>query len=100
MEVPVKVEVRGGTEVVLTWEDGTVTALDARELRAACPCAFCRDPGGMREVERILESDRPVRIGAARAVGTYALGFTFEPDGHETGIFPFTLLKDLAGPAA
>jgi ATP-binding protein involved in chromosome partitioning len=100
MDVPVKVEVRGGAEVVLTWEDGTVTVVTARELRAACPCAFCRDPGGMREVERILESDRPVRIAAARAVGNYALGFTFDPDGHETGIFPFTLVRDLGGTPA
>jgi DUF971 family protein len=95
MDVPSRVEVRGDAELAITWEDGAVTVVVAATLRAQCPCAICRDPAGMRATERVLDQEE-VRIAATRMVGGYALGFTFEPDGHETGIFPFPLLRRIA----
>jgi DUF971 family protein len=38
-------------------------------------------------------------IAEARIVGDYALGITFSPDGHGTGIFTYDLLRSLSGAA-
>ncbi len=95
MDVPARIEVEGGATVVLTWEDGAVQEFTARELRAACPCATCRDPAGAERVELLLGGPVPVTIDAANLVGDYALGLVFGPDGHRTGIFSFDYLRAL-----
>ena len=95
MEVPDSIEVRGGLEVALTWPDGEATVLSARTLRAGCACATCREPAGMQATARVLSGEAPVRIADAHLVGNYAVSFTFEPDGHGTGIFSFDLLRAL-----
>ena len=95
MEVPESIEVRGGREVALTWPGGEITVLSARRLRAGCKCATCREPAGMQATAQVLSGESPIRIADARVVGNYALSFTFEPDGHGTGIFSFDLLRAL-----
>jgi DUF971 family protein len=95
MDVPERVEVRGGEEVVLTWGDGTTTTLGARRLRAGCPCASCREPAGRQATATVLSGDEPIRIADAQLVGSYAMAFAFAPDGHETGIFSYDLLRAL-----
>jgi DUF971 family protein len=47
-------------------------------------------------VEELLEGDVAVAVRTARLVGGYALALTFDPDGHDTGIYPFGLLRSLA----
>lgn len=93
MEVPARLEVEEGERLVLTWENGSRTVLGARQLRAACHCASCRTESGRRATEAVLQGE--VKIADARLVGAYALGLTFEPDGHRTGIFSFELLREL-----
>ena len=95
MEIPEKIEVHGGVEVILTWEDGGSTLVDARQLRAACPCASCREPGGMQATALVLGGGEPIGITEANLVGNYAMSFVFDPDRHGTGIFPFELLRKL-----
>lgn len=96
VEVPQRIEVEQGERVAVTWEDGSVTSLDARTLRAACPCAGCREPSGVDATARVLSGPEPVRIASARLVGGYALTLEFTPDGHATGIFPFDSLRRIA----
>ena len=48
-------------------------------------------------MQRVVESDATVVIDGAHLVGSYALGLTFAPDGHRTGIFPFDLIASLGG---
>ena len=96
MEVPARIEVEDGARVVLTWGDGTSQTLSARELRASCPCAGCRDPAGAERVRLLLGGPVPVTIDDAGLVGDYALGFVFGPDAHRTGIFSFEYLKTLS----
>ncbi len=95
MEVPDRIEVEGGTVVVLTWEDDTTTRLTAPQLRAACQCAGCREPSGMAQTETVLASPIAVTITDTRLVGGYALNFVFAPDGHGTGIYSFDALRSL-----
>jgi ATP-binding protein involved in chromosome partitioning len=96
VEVPRRIEVEQGERMVVTWEDGSVTVLDAGALRAACPCAACREPAGIEAMQRTLAGPAVVRIGAARLVGGYAVNLEFAPDGHATGIYPFDLLRSIA----
>ncbi|MDJ0959497.1 MAG: DUF971 domain-containing protein [Acidimicrobiia bacterium] len=96
MELPERIEVEGGDEVILTWADGHVGRLSAAELRAACQCASCREPDGMRRTTEVLAGAVPVTIAEAKLVGGYAINFVFAPEGHGTGIYPFTGLRSLS----
>ena len=96
MEVPTRIEVEGGRRVDLTWEDGTAVSLAARALRAACECATCREPSGEQATRTVLDGPAEVTIVDAKLVGAYALNFTFAPDDHHTGIYPFDRLRRLA----
>ncbi len=99
MEAPTRIEVlEQGRAVVLTWEDGTVQELAAPLLRAACPCAECREPAGADRIRRLVEGPAPVEIGDARLVGSYAVNFVFRPDGHHIGIFSWDHLRTLGPP--
>ncbi len=93
MLIPTRIEVDGGDSVLLAWEDGSTTTLSARQLRAACQCANCREPSGAQATQHALAGD--VSITHASIVGNYAVNFVFGPDGHGTGIFPFTVLYAL-----
>jgi DUF971 family protein len=92
--MPERFEV-SASSVTITWDDGERSVLDATVLRAACPCAGCRDGGpdrpdpGSGQVPTIID---------ARMVGGYAINFTFG-DGHGTGIYPFSMLRSLASPS-
>jgi len=93
--VPQRIEVIEGAVVELSWDDGSVSQIDAATLRGACMCAACREPAGEAATEAVLSSPDPVKIAGAELVGGYALQFVFEPDGHGTGIYPFTALRGL-----
>lgn len=89
VEVPERIEVNDGAALVLTWPDGSVTSVPAAELREACECATCQasDPShGVASEVRIIDTS---------VVGAYALNFTFAPDHHSTGIYPFDRLRTL-----
>lgn len=77
----------------LHWPEGAVS-LHARQLRAACRCAGCRSAPGTSGAA----VDRQVRLTGATPVGHYALQLQFS-DGHERGIFPWSLLRELGQPA-
>ncbi|GMR01689.1 MAG: DUF971 domain-containing protein [Acidimicrobiia bacterium] len=91
MREPRTIELEGGTSLVVTWDDGRQDRLSAAMLRDACPCASCGNapssrPSANPETTKILE------VGI---VGAYAISLTFSPDGHATGIYPYTLLWQL-----
>jgi DUF971 family protein len=95
VDVPARIEIEDGERVVLAWEDGATTVLTARRLREACACATCREPSGEAATRAVLAGGSPIRIADAQLVGAYALNFSFEPDGHHTGIYPFDVLRTL-----
>ena len=96
MDVPVRIEVEDGERVLITWEDGPASELTARDLRAACQCAGCREDAGIAATQALLAGDLPIRIAGTKIVGNYALSFDFEPDGHGTGIYSYDVLRALA----
>ena len=78
--------------LTIEWSDGASTVLSGGRLRAACPCADCR--------EHRIAATSPIQLGDrstikdARLVGGYALRFTFA-DGHVDGIYPYGQLRHL-----
>lgn len=90
VDVPDRIEVNDGAALQLTWPDGSTTSLGAAELRNACECATCQ-----AEASGAVGDPNEIRIVETAIVGAYALNFTFAPDQHHTGIYPFDRLRAL-----
>ncbi|MEE9298606.1 MAG: DUF971 domain-containing protein [Acidimicrobiia bacterium] len=99
MEVPARIEVEPSALTVF-WDDGSRDVIPARSLRAACPCASCREPDGVDRTARMLEGLLAITIADVSLVGDYAVSIGFGPDAHATGIFPYPLLRSLGAEAA
>ncbi len=94
VDPPTRIEIEGGTHMLLVWHNGTEQRFSARELRAPCPCAACNEPDGARRLAVLLREPIEVEIGDAELVG-YGINLTFRPDGHRTGTFSFNYLRSL-----
>lgn len=94
MPTPTEITDLGVDGIAITWSDGHASRYAWRHLRLHCPCALCvHEWTG----ERLLHADRvPAGIRAVRLerVGAYALRFVWS-DGHDTGLYPFPLLRQL-----
>lgn len=93
---PMHIELFPSGDIGIAWDDGVEQFLEARTLRLACPCAGCVDE---TTGHRTLDPARvPSTVRAERfsRIGHYALHFQWS-DGHTTGLYPFTLLRSLAG---
>ena len=79
--------------VTVTFYDGYVAQFDLVTLRQGCPCATCRN---MRERGEDSwprpDSPVPLRVEHAELHGAWGLNITWN-DGHNTGIYPFELLR-------
>lgn len=78
----------------IRWRDGHVSEFPPRHIRLNCRCAGCQDEfTGQRTLNpaAIPEEVYPLAIQWA---GRYALRFNWS-DGHDTGIFPFELLRGI-----
>ena len=89
----------------ISWSDGETRSYTFSELRDACPCATCREKrkGGDKSDQpsnAVLlpvlsaEEARPLAIEGMQPMGNYAYTIAFS-DGHDTGIFSFSLLRSL-----
>lgn len=83
-----------GTRLRILWGDGHVSVYSPLYLRLNCRCAGCVDE---MTGQPLLQPDRvpgdvyPMEI---RHVGRYALQFLWS-DAHETGIYPYSLLRTI-----
>jgi len=106
---PIEIKKIGTEAIAIKWQGGKENTLEAALLRRNCPCAGCREARGDASHERPLDAS-PVkkrslnivqselkdelRINQIWAVGNYAIGIAWG-DGHDTGIYPYELLKAL-----
>lgn len=93
----------------LRWSNGERSAIDRVTLRKNCPCAECKILRGedthstpltpkkisLNVVQHSVEEE--IDLQQIWGVGQYALGIKWG-DGHESGIYPFTLLEELSSP--
>jgi DUF971 family protein len=101
----VKVHVKSGAGVDITWADGHASHFDFAYLREHCPCATCNDERGKKEAfaalagpaaaSAVLPMYKPKpRAQAATQMGNYAIQISFS-DGHATGIYSYDILRTL-----
>jgi DUF971 family protein len=93
--------------LLLQWTDGASTSVSAEELRRNCPCASCQEQrgdsshskplGGKSSLLRVVSAtvEESLRMDSIWGIGNYAIGIRWG-DGHETGIYPFSLLRELS----
>ncbi len=84
-----------GDGFLIRWADGSENRFEAAMLRRACACAGCVNEW---TGERTLKAETiapDIKIDHIGIVGRYALNFHFS-DGHETGIYSFKYLRELA----
>jgi DUF971 family protein len=100
---PTELELVSDAELLIVWSDGQRRQYALAELRQQCPCATCREhrAGAAQEppaeaLPPVLrpEEAQPLGIVAMKPVGSYAYSIAFS-DGHDTGIYPFELLREL-----
>jgi DUF971 family protein len=81
-----------GKRLRIVWRDGHVSEYRPRAIRLACPCAGCVDEYTGRPLLNPDTVETDINPVAIEYVGRYALKFTW-PDGHDTGMFPWDLLR-------
>jgi DUF971 family protein len=99
----VKIHVKTGAGVDITWADGHSSHFDYPYLREHCPCAACNDERAKKEshsgvilpASPLLPMYKPKpRANSATQVGNYAIQISFN-DGHSTGIFSYDYLRTI-----
>src|SRR5215471_16586152 len=97
----VKIHVKTGAGVDITWADGHSSHYDFTYLRDNCPCATCNDQRAKKE--NMAAMNLPAspllpmyklkpRANSATQVGNSAIQINFN-DGHSTGIFSYDYLR-------
>jgi ATP-binding protein involved in chromosome partitioning len=95
---PTKIAQAGERALAITWADGVESRFAVRDLRPACGCAHCVDEWsgeGRLDPSSVPADVHPLRI---ESVGRYAIQVSWS-DGHESGIYPFVRLRELADAA-
>lgn len=88
-----------GRQIATEWANGRQGTIGWERLRWSCPCATCAGemgiPGRLASVTALSEDE--TTLEQLRGVGNYAVAALWK-DGHDTGIYPFTLLYALSFP--
>ena len=93
---PVLIKVDNKKDLYLKWNDGTDSRISLEKLRKKCPCATCitqREKQSLNYISILNENQK--KIENVKQVGSYAISVTWK-DGHNTGIYEYTYLKQLA----
>ncbi len=103
MLFPTNLEKSDDRCLLITWSDDVRQKIPFRKLRESCRCAHCMDermkgakpaaPAGSLPVLSAAEA-MPLDILQMNPVGNYAYHIRFS-DGHNSGIFPFELLRSI-----
>ena len=76
------------------WEDGHQSYYGHRYLRSQCCCAQCVSEMTGQRIVFLGDISTHVEAVEWMRIGNYAVQFLWS-DFHETGIYPFTILRDL-----
>tara|TARA_Y100001960_G_scaffold246674_1_gene261755 strand:+ start:444 stop:755 length:312 start_codon:yes stop_codon:yes gene_type:complete len=84
--------------LALLWDDGSSSFIDYKNLRDSCPCAYCSGEtdvfGNVYIGSGIKKIDLAYEVDKIETVGHYAIRIYWK-DNHNSGIYPFGLLKQL-----
>ncbi|OYV40608.1 MAG: hypothetical protein B7Z81_01890 [Acidocella sp. 20-61-6] len=94
MSSPTEIKLRRAENLLeLRFEDGRVISLPAEYLRVESPSAEVQGHGPGQGV--LVAGKRHVGITGIEPTGNYAIRLIFS-DGHDTGIYSWALLQELA----
>lgn len=85
--------------ISILWEDGHHQDFDVRDLRLACHCALCIEEMSGRPLLDPKTVRPDVTPRTVSSVGNYAFTVNWS-DGHSTGIYSFTSLRELGARSA
>ncbi|MEN8192946.1 MAG: DUF971 domain-containing protein [Bacteroidota bacterium] len=92
---PVKIEVTDDDKLNIIWDDNSNSNISLLDLRKACPCAICSTENeNFSHSYKVYRGDE-TEISHLSVVGNYALSIVWK-DGHNTGIYEFEYLMNLA----
>ena len=83
----------------ILWQDSRQDRIDVRDLRLACHCALCVEEMSGRPLLDPGKVAYDVAPRTIASVGNYALGVDWS-DGHNSGIYAFSALRDLGDRSA
>ena len=78
----------------ILWDDGHQSYYEHRYLRSQCGCAHCVSEMTGQRLVVLADIRKDVEAVEWASIGRYAVQFLWN-DFHETGIYPFTMLRDL-----
>lgn len=102
-----------GIGLSVRWSDGRVDEISNLTLRTNCPCASCREAKGdtshalpltgnsaapkKKSLLKVIEHSATEELTLVQiwGIGNYALGVSWA-DGHNSGIYSFEVLRELA----
>jgi DUF971 family protein len=91
-----------GSELAISWNNGTESYMQLELLRRSCPCAACGgEPDVLGRIARpaVAYTPRSFMLDGFVPIGGYALQFHWA-DGHNTGIYSFSYLRKLSETAS
>jgi DUF971 family protein len=94
---PLKIKLLENKLLSIEWADSSKSKISLKKLREMCPCATClseRANQSKSYIPILLSSQ--LTVSNIEMVGSYAIQIKWE-DGHNTGIYEFPFLKNLAG---
>jgi DUF971 family protein len=95
---PTKLQLEDGKNLKIDWDNGRSSIITLRDLRKQCPCATCRAEVESHGPSWIpLYSRDALAIEGIEPLGHYALRFNWK-DGHNTGIYSYEYLVQIAPP--
>ncbi len=85
--------------IAFEWADGFEATISTESLRNACPCASCKGETIMGKTVMLpaMQTFKPgmFELAGINPVGNYAIQVGWR-DGHNTGIYPWELLRTTA----
>lgn len=93
---PVKIQVVEKKDLVIKWDDDSEDKIRLNLLRKNCPCATCLAEREKQSKMYIpIFTENQITVKSIAQVGKYAIQITWN-DGHSTGIYEFTFLKNFS----
>ncbi|GBD05607.1 hypothetical protein HRbin20_01195 [bacterium HR20] len=95
---PTRIERLDAATLRIVWGDGLNAAIPLEVLRRNCPCAYCKGEqvfGTTVLVPLVQFAPGMNELVALEPVGNYGVRARWA-DGHDTGIYPWNLLRQIA----
>lgn len=92
---PTQIIEESDSELTIEWSDDKSFFYNAPNLRRVCPCAGCVNEWTGERMLKPETVSEDLTFKSIGVVGRYALNFIFS-DEHDTGIFSYKYLREIA----